>query len=426
MSFEDSTQTLEMPLDMADYVNLDFDVDAVDLMEGSRNLVTARVQNAGVGDPYVEDLGVLESGTGNFQTAHSFGNLVNIGAPLGGFTTQSPISECSYMTDSFQTLIEPNASQNNFSVFEPIAFADSVNPATLETPRSPSRWVPASPRLQKHLNRVYATQLARLATDPNPPPVLYFPAERRPVFPKPSIRSVADDDFIRTGLLQTPHINSEPLSIDPSLLIPKSIAGSVSLPLSNGKQHLKSPISEASVPDVEGQTLTPTSKRAFDAKDSDCEPAPKRTMTAKPLPVAVKDKDSSDYQITPTPAKSTRQSSLPNVTSNEDSNNESDAEGEDEPDYHDPSPRQGPNWRYEQTPEIRLRDQRLKEWNRRRASSVRAKSETPNRKMHRLLREIEDTKEFAVAQGFEVGENTGGDAGRRRPVRNRVRKSYAG
>lgn len=279
MNFEDSTQTLEMPLDMADYVNFHFDVDAIDLTEGSRNLVAAPVQNAGVGDPYVENLGVLESGTGNFETTHSFGNPVDMGAPFGDFTTQSPISECSYMTDSFQTLIEPNASRNNFSVFEPIAFADSVNPATLETPRSPSRWVPASPELQKHLNRVYAPQLARLAADPNPPPVLYFPAEGGPVFPMPNIRSVADDDLIRTGFLQTPHINGERLPIDPSLLIPKSIAGSVSLPLSNGKQHLMSPISDASVPDAEGQTLTPTNKRAFDAKDSDCEPAPKRTMT---------------------------------------------------------------------------------------------------------------------------------------------------
>lgn len=428
MSFKDSTTALEMPLDLSEYVNFDFDVDAVDSLKESSNLVATAIQNTYVDGPYVEGSGVLDSGTQGFETTHSFGNPVEIGSPFSDFTILSPVSEGSYMTDSFfQTPIEPNASRNDFSVFEPVVFADSVEPAALETPRSPSRWVPASPGLQKHLNRVYAPQLAQLAADPNPPPVLYFPAEGGPILPMPSTRSPPTDDLARTGFPQTPQINAESLLIDPSLLIPSKISGSVSLPLSNGKQHLMSRISDASVPVAEGQTLTPTNKRASDAKDSDCEPAPKRTMTAKPLPIAVKNTTSADDQgAVVTPAKSTRQISSPDIAVDKDPNDETDAEGEDDPDHHNPSPKQGPHWRHEQTPEICLRDQRLKEWNRRRASSIKAKGKTSNRKMQKMLSEIEDTKEFAAVQGREGEENAGGDGGRRRPVRKGARKNYAG
>lgn len=419
MSFEDSAQAFEMPLNVSDYVNFDFDFDAVHS--------TTPIQNMYVENTYVKFSGDLESGAEGSEPTHSFGNPVDIGVPFADFTTQSPISEGSYMTDSFQTPIERNASRNDFSVFEPVALNDSVGPAALETSRSPSRWVPASPGLQKHLNRVYASQLAQLAADPDSPLVLYFPAEGGPVIPMPSLGSPPTDDLTRTGFFQTPQIDVEPYSIDPSLLMPTNKVGSVSLPMSNGKHHLISPIRDTSVPKTESQTLTPTNKRPCDAKDTDCEPAPKRTMNAKPLPIAVKITSSSNDQGTVmTRAKSTRQTLSPDLAANEQSNDESDAEGENDPNYQNPSPKLGPNWRYEQTPEIRLREHRLKEWNRRRANSIKAQGETPNRKMQKLLGEIEDTKEFAVAQGHKSGGNMGGVLGRRRPVRRGARKNYAG
>lgn len=397
------------------------------------DFIAAPVQNPCVGGPYVFRSGVLEPGTMGFEPTHLFGNPVDSGASFGDFTTQSPVSEGSYMTDSFQTLTETYTSRN---FFEPTAFADSVySAATLETPSSPSRWVPASPQLQKHLNRVYAPQLARLAADPTSPPVLYFPAEEAPVSPMPSVRSQPNDDLARTDVFQTPQIDAEPLSIDPSLLMPMNAAASVSLPLSNGEHHLMSPIPNAFVPDAEGQqTSTPTNKRAFDANNSVCESAPKRTLTTKQTPNAINNTDSNNDQgAALTRAESARHSSLPNVATNESFTNESDAEGDDDPDYHTPSlspdAKQNSYSRYEQTSsEIHTRDKRLNERNTRRVSSVKDKRERRNRKMKKLLGEIKDTKEFKAATGGEGGENEGGDEGegRRRPVRKGARKCYVG
>lgn len=92
--------------------------------------------------------------------------------------------------------------------------------------------------------------------------------------------------------------------------------------------------------------------------------------------------------------------------------------------------KKGPTWRYEQAKEARLREQRRKEWNVRRANLSAGKGKAPNRKMKKLLAELEDSEEFAEAQGYKVegsmDDDSDGDFVPKRPVRKGARKNYAG
>lgn len=95
-------------------------------------------------------------------------------------------------------------------------------------------------------------------------------------------------------------------------------------------------------------------------------------------------------------------------------------------------PRQGSNWRYERAQEIRLRELRRREWHKRRTTALDAKGKVPSRKMQKLLKDIEDSEEFAEPQDYgiegrvEVEGEEDRRSVRRRPVRKGARKSYVG
>ena len=477
MNFEDPAQALNM----SDYFDFDYDADDLDPTEGpsSSNAVATPVQDTcgnysyvGLGAADVAEtsslpdgsnalgvelqgterlladegnldnlqssitasnstgyFGAPELGRGDMDIIHPFGTPVDAGASFGDFTTLSPASRSFDVTDTFQTPVETHASPDGFSVFGPMASADTVDTAALERPPSPSRWVPVSSELQRHLNRVYAPQLARLAADPNPPPVLYLPAEGSPFPYMPSLELLPDHISTGSGYLQTPHQPiAKPLIIDPSLLMPSK--GELPPPLSslNGTYHPVAPVTDFYKPVAEDSISTPSAhKRALDARDLKSEPSSKRIKTAKMLPSAMDSigPDTNDDAVM-TRAKTGRQNSSPNVAVDDE---EPDAKSDDEievPDNHNPSPKQRSNWRYEPSKEVRLRTRRVNEWNRRRANSTKT-AEAPNRKsQQKMLGEIEDTKEFAEAQGCEAEENLGKYVVRRRPVRKGARKCYVG
>ena len=340
---------------------------------------------------------------------------------------------------------------------KPMAFADGIELAAQEMPRSASRWVPASPKLQQHLNTVYASQLRRLATDPNPPPFLYLSAEDSNASYMPSIQSPPNEDLTRTTFPQMLLFNAKTLSVNPPSLMHRRGKEISPLMLSNATNHptlslgqrrgrviapLRIPkatnyvthsITNAHLSNAEHPTLNSTKKRSLKANDG---PPPKRAKTAKSLSIAVHNEKADDeldnklddeskaaadgapYVSGSLGLTSARTSQLlpPTATT----------KGSSVPSTRKLVSKRGPNWRYEQTAEVRLRNQRRKEWVLRRASEASAQGKVPNGKRQKLLQEIEDTEEFAEAQGYEVRASVGRDAVQRRPVREGAKKSYAG
>lgn len=345
----------------------------------------------------------------------------------------SPTPEDSDMTDTFQTTIETDSMPDDRNIFEPMGF---VNSAALQIPHSPSKWVPVSSQLQQQLDVVYATQLSQLAVDPIPPPVLYLTAAGPWAPPMPSIWSTPSDDVLLTDFTQTPQLNAEALAVDPIVLM-RSEGEVTHLP--NGTYQPSLPNTDTYESEDENAVVTSIKKREFHPSDADSEPATKRIKTAKSLAIDVEyldsnDKDNGEMTLALRP----RRDLLLNVAKDEHSLDASDDEAENNPpdesydnDTSVPSStnlalKKGPNWRYEHAKETRLRNQRRKEWDRRRETSAGAKGQAPNRKMQKLLEEIEDTMEFAEAHGYEVGESMGGDGDLRRSARRGARKDYAG
>ena len=450
MNFGGRAQAFETSLNMSDYVNFDLDVDIPNPTAGSSpsSSVAEPLQNTCVDDSYVgfdaADEAVLTRMFGPPDGSNAFyvgPDATEVASAENGETdaafrdsnTLSPTSEDSDMTDTFQTTTETMAMPDDRNIFEPMGF---VNSAALQRPRSPSRWVPVSAQLQQQLNAVYATQLSQLAACPFPRRGLYLPATGPCASPMPSNWSMPSDDVSRTDFTQMPQLNAEALAVNPILLMRSE--GEVSH-LPNGTYSPSFPNTDAYVSEDENSDVTSIKKREFHPSDSDSEPATKRIKTAKQLSIAVENIDSNDEDDGEmTQAQSSQRDLLLNVAKDEHSVDELDDEAADNPSDEsddndtsvplstDPALKNGPNWRYEHAKETRLRNQRRKEWNRRRRTGPAAKGETPNRKMQKLLGEIEDTMEFAEAQGYEVGESEEGGGVLRRSARRGTRKNYAG
>ena len=289
--------------------------------------------------------------------------------------------------------------------------ADGIELAAQEMPRSASRWVLASPKLQRHLNTVYAPQLLRLATDPNPPPVLYLSAEGPNASYMPSIQSPPDEDLTWIAFPQMLPLNDERLSVNPPSLMqrrgkeisPLLLSNATNYPiLSLGQRrgrvvapllvpkatnYVTHSVTNAHLSNARDPIPNSTKKRSLKANDSDSEfdsgPAPKRAKIAKSLSIAVHNEKADDE-----------------LDNKLDDKSKAAADG-------------GP---YVSGPTATTKD----------SSVPSTGTSVPNRKRQRLLEEIKDTEEFAEAQGDEVRASVGRDAVQRRPVRKGARKSYTG
>lgn len=333
--------------------------------------------------------------------------------------------------------------------------------------REPSRWVLASPELQQHLNSVFAAQVIANSGKANPAPVLYFPAEQRLGFPANIIASLPSVIRTHSELPKTSQPSTETRSIDPSLLMQGSGEWTPHQPFPNGIYSPISSITPADAPNAEDLALALIKKRALDANKSDSDSVSKRLKLAlaEPFPGVAKDDDSDDDDEPVTTRKRTaRQNTVPIIAKDDESDEMSEDESEDEskedPDDESeksdssgfspappatilppapvarrnpsaipsskPTAKKSPNWRYEQQQESRIRDQRRKEWIRRRVNPPSAKGKASNCKIQKLVEEIQDTEGFAEAQGYEIGESVGMDSVSGRPVRKGAKKSYVG
>ena len=486
MNSNGSTQTSETPMNISDYVNLDFDFEALHHGDGvpSEASMPGSLHGMSIDHTSTDGVGFVEADfTGLFQLFDGSNALDDpltttgsqmasengssrdarealIAAPtsLNGVSVSDLMQEDSGMTDAFESLIDPDAWFGDYTTIdlgvECLSMADvsqtknerepSVSvPINLKTQQNPSRWVPVSQQLQQHFNMVYASQLVRNLASAYPAPVLYFPAQGPLESPVSSIQSLPSDVHPQLDSPQVCQPGTENPSIEPSLLMHESTALPPQKTPSDSKYNSTSP--------AEGPSFFPIKKRAIDASESDLEPAPKRIQNAQAeaLLTFVKDdgsgdepKKESDDQSDNESEDDTKDDSYDEY-SNSDSSGRSSAspspilpptqgtrKGSSSPRRNNPSVKKGPYWRYEQAREARLRTQRRERWNGRRAKPVNAMGEPNNRHMQRLLEEIEDTEEFAEAQGYKVEENSESDKDqvlvRSRPVRKGARKSYVG
>lgn len=418
-------------------------------------------------NPVFEDLGMTDA----FQTA------TETDSPLDDFTVSRAtalthginpaaleISRCPSRSvpPPKQVSTNPEWRVSPQAIREPSRWA----PLTPGVQRGPSRWVLACPQLQRHLNSVYAAELTSIRTNPSPAPVVYFPAGQRlgshvPVdsFPPRSVPRQYE-------ISQTSQRRTENPSVAPS-----SLMQAPQQPSSDRMYHPTSPLTDGEVPNAEDLALSPTKKRAIDTDESDTEPAPKRAKIGQTetMPKVAKDNDSDDDdEPVMKRTRSARRNSLPTVAkhdeseddSDDESNDESEDESDDDPeDKSDvrassarssaspsrtlpptpvtrkatsalppssPVPKKRPNRRSEQQHKSRPRNQQRKGSSRSRENYTSAKGKAANRELQKLLEEIEDTEEFAEAQGYEVESKGSQDAVPRRPVRRGARKSYVG
>ena len=432
---------------------------------------------------------ILELGPENLGMSDAFPSRMDANAGFDDFIALNYNSENSPMTDAFQTIIETDPSPDDFIVFNPTTFARGIDPTSLEVRRSqsirvsnttqnransqlplspqnirePSRWVPASTQMQQHLNMLYAPQLVRPSTNPIPMPAFYSPTQQKIKPSSPgSLTSLANIPT-QSGSLLTMQQRFEFSSVDPSLLMQKNERLPPQQPLSNGRHQPISPISDDKVPKAKDAESAPTRKRRLEATGFDSGPRSKlaKATEAGLLPIgAEKDDSDDDEEFGLVRRRAKRPRSMLIVAKDHESGEESKHESEDDPEDEaydsnssgfssaprspilpltpvvrkGPSPplpsslvvKNGPNRRYEQQRESRIRDQQGKVWNRRRANKGNTKGEVPHRKMQKLLKEIEDTKEFVEAQGYEVGKSVEKDSPPKRPVRKGARKSYVG
>lgn len=338
--------------------------------------------------------------------------------------------------------------------------------------QEPSIWLPVSPQLQWNLNTMYASDLVQQLNVPNPAPVLFFPAEELlgPGTFTPSIQSPPNDVQIQYELPQTPQTELETTSISPSLLMHES----PTLPQALSPNGMHSPFTRTiddDFLDAENSASTLLKKRTLDINEADPEPASKRPRTAQVenLPIVAEDDDTEhDDEPVITRRRTAQQNPLPIVAKDDDSDSESRAKSESESEdnaddrscdsdnlgssstpsspplpttpparagipahpYTTQAPTHGPKWRYEQVQEVRLREQRRREWTQKRTNSLGVGGKAPSRKMQTLLEEIEDSEGFAEAQGYMAEERVESEEdwgfARRRPVRKGARKSYVG
>lgn len=452
MSYNNSAQGFEAPFNLGDYVAFDFDFEAP---ETSQAMSIDNPLDAN----YAENFNTVFTGTSQHAT---------------------PAASVDFsMMDAFPTASETGFPREDFTVFERMPLAADVDadplhnpssppswlPPTLDFQPEPSRWVPVPPELQKQLNTTYAPQLDLLSYDPNPAPVLFLAAEDQLGSPAWSAASHPSGDLTGYEYPQTSEPRAGTASIDPFLLMRESTGLSPPWLPSHDTSSPSSSISEQHAPEDDVLASNTTTKRAFDAVESEFEPTSKRIRTAEAEPmvdvtedrefddvdgsaekrVSVPQPDSllvvvkNDEAEAMTEAQSQHESEK---TQEDDSNNDSDSSTlsaalapPPDPVQKTPSTLQSSNtsskknayWRYEQANETDLRNQRRKQWSHRYTNAnTGAKGKTPSRKMQKLLEEIEDSQSFVEAQGFKAGESVRGGSGARRPVRSGARKSYVG
>lgn len=478
-------QAHETKFNISDYVNFDFDFEAPhEDVDAPLDIFLAEpLQSTGTLDPRVGYPDAVDADYAGIPRLPSDdGYLAN------NIHATQAVLESLTKTDALQSTFDIQPSLDEFAIFAPTTVAPGGNSAVFEIPhfssmsdqlprhmsnnpslphhsqimREPSIWLPVSSQLQQHLNTVYASELTRQLDTVNLAPVLYFPAEQAyPCLPS-SVQSMRDD-MPRPELVTT--------SIDPSVLMHERTALPSQGPVQNGMQSPISPVTDQTMPDLEypGSILMRT--RTLDTNDHDNEPAPKRVKLAQAQGVVNSarevDSDSDDEAII-TRKKIAQQHSLLLTTEDDNSDCESEIEPESESEnnrHHRSGesgnsssssnlsspilpytpvmragklahptfkqlPRQGSNWRYERAQEVRLREQRRKEWQQRRTRALGAQGKAPDRKMQKLLKEIEDSEGFAEAQdhGVEGGVDSEKDRGSvgSRPVRKGTRKSYFG
>ncbi len=447
MAFISPTQASEAPFSMSDHINFDLDSEASHqtLDVTSRDSTPVWTQDTSIENPHAGFSDAFDTGfTGSLELP--YGNAIEMDVlpddlPVFDPTAsahatnravlEKPFSNVRWVPIPMEVRPDPQLAPSPRLAQEP---PRSV-PLNVENQREPSRWTLVSPQLQRHLNAMYAPQLSRLSADPNPPPALFLPAEDNLTTLMPNIDSPPNDYQTRKEFLQTPQMDVDTSSIDPFLLMQGKREVGLLQPLPSGTFTLASPIADADVSDNEDSKR----KRAVDAIDFESEAAPKQNNStqARPSAAAAEDNKRDEESLPPTASHG---------YSHEELENQQDADANDEPYADDSSshspvlssgiisqedntgalssnavPKKGPNWRYEQTKETRLRHQRQKEWTRCRMNPYTI-GKSHNRKMQKILEEIEDTKEFAEAQGFESKETmrTG------RPARRGPKKSYVG
>ena len=414
-----------MSFDLSHYVNFDFDPDvSQDALDVNLNISadeTFTEMNSGIIYGGLDE--PIESGFAGTGSLFEESTTLSIAydAFVSGSAMKSPMHLQSSTDLSLHALSSRLPGQS-----EPVGLAR-------ESQQEVSRWLPVSPHLQKHLNMVYASQLKRLAADPNPPPALFLPAEEeRSAMTMPCVQSPFNGDDPGPISSQVPDTQFDIASIDPSLLM-------------QGKDEMSvfgTDQSNLSVTDSEGSEATKSGEkrnRTLDAEISDCEPAPKRhkTSEANEQPITVTRSNESDEQSSP-PFVNKVHESL-NETSNGSVFSTDDIPHNSAPsnlssDQHPPflvlttinsnhTPKNGFKWRFEQKDKARFRKERATLWERRRRRrnrlGINGKYRAP--KGSRLLDEIRDTREFAEAQGQEAE-----GRGYRRGVRKVGRRGYVG
>ncbi len=402
------------PTDFANATDTDF-TRPLQLSDGRNASADGMITNAsqktseGRGDQTVGG----DSRTGNVSKS-SIGTNVPLDELSAGYLDLGNMS----MADAFQTTTEQGSS--------------TWAPPHLKHHQEPSRWAPASPQLQQHLNIVYAPQLAQYLADPYLAPVLYFPAQEPSMSSNPPLTS---DFHPRPSFLQMPHPIAETPSIDPSLLMHKIAAPLDQKSRPNLKLGPIPLVTDHETSNAEDAALPTPEKRALAVDEFDSEPAPKRIRNpqGQPLTTIWKDnrseavsQDDADhescdsnslgrYSAPPSPIRSFTPVTQKGASTHSSGN---------------PTAKKSPYWRYEQDREVRLRVERRKERDYRRANRPNAEGKAHNRKMQKILEEIEDTEGYAEAQGYKVEDNVKSDKGqyfgRRRPVRKGARKNYVG
>ena len=453
MSYNNSAQGFEAPFNLGDYVAFDFDFEAP---ETSQAMSIDNPLDAN----YAENFDTVFTGTSQHAT---------------------PAASVDYsMMDALPTMSETNFPLEDFTVFERMPLAADVDtdalqnpshspswlPPTLDFQPEPSRWVPVPPELQKQLNTTYAPQLDLLSCDPNPAPVLFLAAEDHLGSPAGSATSHPSGGLTVYGPPQTSEPRTGTASIDPSLLMRESTGLSPTRLPSYDTSGPSSSISEQHAPEDDALVSNTTTKRAFDAGETEFEPTSKRIRIAEAEPmvdaaedteseddddqvgkqVSVSQPDSLPVAISDVEAEAMTEAHSQDEsakTQEDDSDNGSDSSTLSETLALPPDPvvskvpsalqssgtslKKNAYWRYEQANETDLRNERRNQWsNRLTNATTGAKGKTRSRKMQKLLEEIEDSQSFVEAQGFKAGEDVRGGTGARRPVRNGARKSYVG
>ena len=461
-------QAFDAPFNMADYVNFDFD------LEPPHEPIDS-IPTIAVAEP-LQNTCIDESTLGLFEVTNTLESRVEINSVSDDFFALDPALEDFRITDAFQTRAQIDTPLDDLTVFEPTASVHGVDPAALSinhsrsaggsiplhekasfqsrlsprTLREPARWVPVSPQMQKYLNEVYALQLIRLRTSPNPPPVLYLPAQQQ-IEPSLPGNSVLPNTIpSQHSFLPTSQPSAEAPLLHPSPMIHGHGGLPPQQPISNSLYYAVSPTRDNEAAKSGSSTLDPTRKRTLDVQNSDSGPAPKRIkITEADLSsMAVKGNDADDDdEPVMIKRRATRPNSITIVAEIDESDEESEDESVDDPEdeaYNSnssdlsvaaqsstllltPVVRKGPlKPVVKKVPGKCSTPQHKQERKPRSAESSNSKTNPTNRKMQKLLRELQDSEGFAQAQGCEFTGSAESESLRKRPVRKGARKSYVG